>query len=88
MSGKRNMQVAKRLVRHTAIGFRHYFFGGERLCFLIFSFKNQLTHFGNVFQCIGIGIIVGLPCPYGFFVELYMLYGGIAKDHCTQSSVT
>ena len=88
MPRKRNMQIAKRLIGHTTIGFRHYFLSSQCLCFKIFSFEHQLAHFGNIFQRIGISIIIGTSCPNSFFIQLDMLHTGIAEYHRSQPPVT
>ena len=87
MSGKRDSQVAKALIGHSRIGLCHDLFGGERLCFQIFAGKYKVAYPGNVFQCIGVGVVVGASRPDGFFVQLYLLRGGRAVYHGSQTPV-
>ena len=88
MPRKRNMQIAKRLIGIPLLVFAIIFSVCQCLCFKIFSFEHQLAHFGNIFQRIGISIIIGTSCPNSFFIQLDMLHTGIAEYHRSQPPVT
>ena len=61
MPRKRNMQIAKRLIGHTAIGLRHYFLGSQRLCFKIFSSNTNRRTLGIYSNASGLALLLGRP---------------------------
>ena len=84
---KAEVQVAERLVGHAMVGIALDVLCGHVLCFFITSLPHQLPHAGQVFQRLGIGIVVGPASPNSLFVELESLIGHTPEDHGTQAAI-
>ena len=86
-AGKANVQVAERLVGHTAVCFGLYMFRGKCLCLLVFAFPYQLPYFRKVLQGVRVGVVVWASGPYCFLVQLQALGIGLAEHHCADAAV-
>ena len=88
MAGKRQPQVAKRLVGHTGICIGHHFLGSQVLCFHVFSGKEQFPHLGDILEGLGVGVAVRPACPDGLLVQLYLLDSRVPVYHGSNLTVT
>ena len=87
LTGETEVEVAEGLVRHAVVGAALHMLGGQVLGFLVAALPNQLAHLGQVFQGLGVGVVVGLPGPDGLLVQLQPVGGHIAVDHGPQTAV-
>ena len=82
-----DIQVAKRLIRHTAVGVCLHVCRGQVLRLLVFAFPHQLSHLRQILLCLRVGVVVGPSCPYCLLVELQTLRARRAVYHGAQAAV-
>jgi hypothetical protein len=87
MVREKQVHVSKRLVGLLMKRHAHELARGQVLGFLLFSIKEELADFRQVFGRAFMLVFVRLAFPQGVFVELQMFIGNAAKEHAPEPAI-